>query len=97
MKMITSKTSIFPYFTHFLLNSSIFRCEICGKEFKNRRIMYQHRRWHNVPKAKEFKNWLFRNTKNKNIYCNVCGRKFGSKRKMLKHRYSHGFSNCKEK
>ena len=34
----------------------MIECDICGKEFKNSRAIYGHRRWHNLPEYKELQN-----------------------------------------
>lgn len=31
-----------------------YYCDICNKEFKNRKSMTNHRRWHNLPEYKDF-------------------------------------------
>lgn len=39
-----------------------FVCEVCGKTFEKKASMTNHRRWHNLPKYKEFQKNFKENT-----------------------------------
>ncbi|XP_015437735.1 PREDICTED: zinc finger protein 853-like [Dufourea novaeangliae] len=86
-------------------NNNSFSCNVCGKPFKRREHLYQHRKLHTGERpfvcttcAKAFsrKEHLVRHsvshTGEKMHECEMCGKSFSRKDNLHKHRKTHGVS-----
>lgn len=89
--------------SHVNVNGSVFSCDVCGKPFKRKEHLFQHRKLHSgerpyvcttCTKAFSRKEHLVRHlvshTGQKMHECEMCGKSFSRKDNLHKHRKTHG-------